>query len=238
MTDQPPSDGSNDPIHDQPTQSVPQVSPDQSGNSDWSAPSQDYSSRQSSSTGGNPSDGSPADNPYATPSGPTQPKAPQYGQAPTYGEQPQYGQAPQYGQTSQYGQAPQYGGKGDYSQQGGYQQGYPQQTYTQPGYYAQQPQQPGGTNVSAIVLTVLSGLSCVTGFLLAGVPGLVLGIIALTKQGNDMAGSRKFSKIGWIVWAVLAVISVILVIIFIAFIVSTAPDNSPYNSDSYSAPSF
>ncbi|MEO7000092.1 MAG: hypothetical protein ABI112_18605, partial [Terracoccus sp.] len=47
--------------------------------------------------------------------------------------------------------------------------------------------------------------------------GLVLGIIALTKQSKDMPRSRKFSKIGWIVWSVM---TVVLIIAFIAWIAS------------------
>lgn len=43
----------------------------------------------------------------------------------------------------------------------------------------------------------------------AGIPGLVLGIIALTKQRNDLPRSHELSRIGWIVWSVITVISII-----------------------------
>lgn len=91
------------------------------------------------------------------------------------------------------------------------------------GYGAAPVQQTGGTNVSAIVLTVLAGLATVSCyFTLAGLPALVFGIIALTKQSSDPAGSRKMAKIGWIVFGVLVVLIVILLAVGI-----TAFINSP-----------
>ncbi len=212
MSNQPPYDGSQDPFHEQPTQAVPNVEDPGQGGKDsgsWGAPDT-------------------------------------YGQqTPRYGESnEQYGgSTPAYGQ-SPYGQAPQYGQQGGYDgQQGGYngQQdngGYDQQGYgygNQPGYYAPAPQQ-GGSNTSAIVLTVASGIA--TLFCCgSGIPSLIFGIIALTKQQNDPAGSAKMTKIGWIVFAVLVVLAIIAIIIYFAVIINYASDNPRY-SDTYSDPSF
>lgn len=83
-------------------------------------------------------------------------------------------------------------------------------------YYDAPRQHAGGTNTSAVVLTVVSALSCLVGIFPAGIPGLVLGIIALTKQRNDLPRSHKFSKIGWIVWSVVTVISIIAFVAWVA----------------------
>ncbi|XAS75716.1 hypothetical protein V3G39_13790 [Dermatophilaceae bacterium Sec6.4] len=77
-------------------------------------------------------------------------------------------------------------------------------------------QQSGSRNTSAIVLTVVSALSCLVGIFPAGLPGLVLGIIALSKQSSDLPRSRKFSKIGWIVWSSITVISIIAFVVWVA----------------------
>ncbi|MDQ2850377.1 MAG: hypothetical protein M3Y49_06520 [Actinomycetota bacterium] len=273
MSNQPPHDGSHDPIHDQPTQSVPQVPSDQDSadqgpdnRPDWSAPSYEPPAWQASGERST-AYGSGGD-PFAAPTGSeSSSQPPQYGQSGSgqqdqqnqqppydqrsngsngsnggYGQQGQYGQGGGYGGQSDsggysghggYGAAPQYGkGSYDQSQQGTY--GYPQQQgYTQPGYYAQQPQQRGGTNVSAIVLTVLAGMTALSFyFSLAGIPAVIIAIIALTKQNNDMAGSRRLTRIGWIVWAVLMVICVIVIIIFFAWLVSTNSFDNRF-SDSY-----
>ena len=246
MSDQPPHDGSQSPIHEQPTQGVPHVEDqgqgtgqdrgdDRSGGStDWSAP--------------------PPASPYGGGSGSSYGQAPQYGESappPSYGNAPAYGQAPQYGESApRYGSAPAYGQSAPYGrtekdpyaqgQQGGYDgsNGYGQGQQggyggydgygQQPGYYAAQPQQGAGTNVSAIVLTVLAGLTTLSCyFSLAGVPALVFAIIALTKQNSDMAASRRMTKIGWIVWGVLMVVVVIAIVVIIAVVVSHGSSSDP-----------
>ena len=103
---------------------------------------------------------------------------------------------------------------------GQYGQAQPGQPYTA---YGQQPYgvaAPAATNTSAIVLTILSGVSIVFGNILA-VGSLVLGIMALTSNSTDPVGSRKKTKTGWIifavVWAVAFVVLVIAVISLVAF---------------------
>ena len=91
-------------------------------------------------------------------------------------------------------------------------------SFTQPGYDQQgcYAQESGGTNNSAIVLTVVSALSCLLFVLPAGLPGLVLGILALSKQRTDLRRSHRISKIGWIVWSSITVISIIGLIVWVA----------------------
>src|SRR5450759_372097 len=139
------------------------------------------------------------DEPAAGPDAQEQPKPPV---APAlsnpYAQQPP---APPYGQPP----APPYG----QAQSG---QQYPA--------YSQQPYatgQPSETNGSAIVLTVLSGVSLVFCNVLA-IASLVLGIVALTKNTTDREGSRRLTKIGWIVFAVVWAIGILGLIAYIVFI--------------------
>jgi hypothetical protein len=127
----------------------------------------------------NPTVGPPPANPYAQqppqPQGQQQPPPAPYGQQyPASVQQyPAYGQ--QYPASGQ--QYPAYG-----------QQTYATGTQTE-------------TNTSAIVLTVLSGISFFVGNILA-IGSLILGIVALTRNATDHEGSRHLTKIGWIVFAV------------------------------------
>ena len=101
---------------------------------------------------------------------------------------------------------------------GQYGQAQPGQPYPA---YGQQPYgtgAPAATNTSAIVLTILSGVSIVFGNLLA-VASLVFGIMALTSNSTDPFGSRKKTKTGWIIFVVVWVVAfVVLVIGVIAFV--------------------
>lgn len=149
-------------------------------------------------------------NPYAQqppqPFGQQPPPAP-YGQQqpPPYGQQqpPPYGQQQPplpYGQPQPDAQpqsAPQYAPQyADYSQQS----------------YATGPQAPA--NVSAIVLTVVSGISILV-FNILAIASLVLGIVSLTKNTTDHDGSRRLTKIGWIVFAVTWAVEILVIIGFI-----------------------
>jgi hypothetical protein len=146
-----------------------------------------------------PTVGPPPGNPYAQqpqPQGQQQPPPAPYGQQqpgqqyPAYGQQyPASGQQyPAYGQ-----QYPAYG-----------QQTYATGTQTE-------------TNTSAIVLTVLSGISFFVGNILA-IGSLILGIVALTRNTTDHDGSLRMTKIGWIVfavtWAVAILVGLALIIVF------------------------
>jgi|SRR5450631_514608 len=80
-----------------------------------------------------------------------------------------------------------------------YGQPWPGQQYPAYGRQSYATGLPAEANTSAIVLTILSALS-LCNFLTVG--ALVLGIVALTKNSTDPVGSRRLTKIGWIVFAV------------------------------------
>lgn len=127
--------------------------------------------------GQHPDDGEPS--PYAQP---------QYNE-PQYEQQPQYGQ-PQYGD-------PQYG-------QQGYGAGYQQVAQYPPGYGGYAPTGPP-TPASTIVLLIISGLTIFTGiFVLVGLPALIIGIVAITKNRTAPEETRKLTRIGWITYAAVA----------------------------------
>jgi len=123
-----------------------------------------------------------------------------------------YGQpsAPSYGQPS----APSYG-----------QPSAP--AYGVPPVYAAMPAR---QNTSALVLTIISALltfSCY--FTLAGLPSLILGIMALTKQNTDFEGSRRLSKIGWIVMAVVSALTILAIILFVVGVIASSSSSSTYD---------
>lgn len=145
----------------------------------------------------------PADPPYGAPT-PPPPPAPY----------PASDQAP-------YGGAP-YGGPPDSGTSAPY--GAPDAPYgaPPPGYYQQAPSQ---TNTSALVLTILSGLGI---FMCCGVTivSLILGIVALTKQAADPAGSAKLTKWGWIAFAAGFVLAILGAVLYIGGMIALSPEFS------------
>ena len=142
-----------------------------------------------------PQDDQTTSNPQATPP-PVPPVSNPYAQQPPaqpYAQQPP---AQPYGQP----QPPQYSSYGQ-----------------QP--YAAAPKTPA--NTSAIVLTILSGVSVLTCNLLA-IGSLVLGIMALNKNTADPEGSHRLSKIGWIVFASVWAVAILGVIVGFALLVSNS----------------
>lgn len=130
-------------------------------------------------------------------------------------DQSSYGQAA-YGQPT-YGQAPPPPSA------------LPQQWIPPQGYAGTQPAYPQ-TNTSALVLLIVSGmmtLSCY--FTVVGIAPLILAIVAMTKQNTDWAGSRRLSKIGWIVLGVLFGLCVLGFIAFVAMAVMSDTSSSSYN---------
>lgn len=123
--------------------------------------------------------------------------------------------APSHGSPSPYGTSGAgYGSPSGPNQPGGQ---YGQPPYgSGPAYGSpySQPQQPT-TNVSAIVLTVLSGLSMLA-CAVTQLPALIFGIIALSRMSNDPEGSRRMSRYGWIAFA----IGILVIILFIVGIIA------------------
>ncbi len=93
----------------------------------------------------------------------------------------------------------------------------------QPPAYSQQYYATGApavpSNTSAIILTIVSGLSMVGSAFFVGIPSLIFGILALTSNNTDPAGSRKKARIGWIIYAINAGAVVLLVIVAIVALI-------------------
>lgn len=187
----------------------------------WSAPSTSGQSNRPTEPlpgGGEPS--TPAQDPYAPPpaAGPNPYAPPSTAQNPyaaPAGESPYA--------TSSTGQNPYAappGGEYPYAAQ----PPYPPAPYGQP-YGAAGGMNPyavpgRGSNGSAIALTVVSGvlflLSCGAAFL-AAVPGLVFGILGLTKHSTDPVGAARLTRIGWIVFAAGLLVSLLGLAALLAF---------------------
>ena len=101
---------------------------------------------------------------------------------------------------------------------------YPPPGGQAPFTYQQGPQRQ--TNISAIVLLVVSGLMVCT---LVQIPAAILAIVALTKQNDDPVGSRRIARYGWIAFAV----GLVICAVFIGILVASGLSNGP-SSDGYS----
>lgn len=81
---------------------------------------------------------------------------------------------------------------------------------------------PAPVNTSAIVLIVLSSLTIFTGYCCyIGIPGLVLGILGVTKNSTDPEGAAKLTKIGWITFAALTAVTLIGIAIFVVALIAS-----------------
>lgn len=89
---------------------------------------------------------------------------------------------------------------------------------THPGAYGAPPP----SNGSAMALTIISAVSVAFCGGLLVIPALIFGIIALTKQANDPAESRRMTRMGWWAYAIGVVVSIVLVIGAILFFVVAA----------------
>ncbi len=119
------------------------------------------------------------------------------------------------------------------------QYGQPAGQYGQPQYgqqypaYGQSPYATGATapsNTSAIILTIVSGVSMLSSVFLVGIPSLIFGIMALTSNTTDPVGSRKKARTGWIIFAVNAGVVALLVIIAVIALVILGTSTSNFNS--------
>ena len=70
--------------------------------------------------------------------------------------------------------------------------------------------------LSAVVLTIISGLTTVACCLFTA-PALILGIVALTRQSTDPAGSARMARYGWIAFAVAIGLTLVAGGILLAF---------------------
>ena len=149
------------------------------------------------------------------------------GAASPYGQQPAAPQAtppPPPPVSNPYAQQPPvqpYGQPAPYAQPSQYGQQYP--TYGQQSYATGAPTAP--SNTSAIVLTIVSGLTTLTTCVI-GIPSLIFGIMALTSNSTDPVGSRKKSRTGWIIFAVNAGLIVLAVVAIVAIVIANSDGGS------------
>ncbi len=154
---------------------------------------------------------------------------PPYGQQPSAAPQPPPPVAPPM--SNPYAQLP----PTDPYVQPASQYGQPPGQYGQPDpAYGQSPYSAGAlapSNTSAVVLTIVSGLSMLGSLFFVGIPSLILGIMALTSNSTDPVGSRKKARTGWIVFAVNLFIVVLIVIAgVIALIAFSRGDPNSFES--------
>ena len=72
----------------------------------------------------------------------------------------------------------------------------------------------GGLPTSTVVLLVVSGLGVLTGFAtLAGVPALIIAIVAATSASTDRERAERLTRTGWIVFVAIIAASVLLLVL-------------------------
>jgi Domain of unknown function (DUF4190) len=124
-------------------------------------------------------------------------------------DQPQYGQ-PQYGQPGPYGQPP-YGQSGQYGQ---------------PGPYGQPPYGAVGRKTNPLAIASLCcGIGQVVAWILASIPAIVLGFMALNQIRQTGEDGRGMAIAG-IVLGFIGIISMALLIIFFVAIIHGLSNNS------------
>ena len=100
--------------------------------------------------------------------------------------------------------------------------------------YGQQYYAPGApavpSNTSAIVLTIVSGVSMLGTAFFVGIPSLIFGIMALTSNTSDPVGSRKKSRTGWIIFAVNVAILILLIVGAIVLLVASGTSSPTFDS--------
>ena len=220
-----PGDNPTEPVPRNPTQPVPP--PPGQGQGQGQAPGQGPAYGQGQPPGQGPAYGQtpgqgpsgggsygpppPGSDPYRPPSG-----APSYGSPAPYGGP---GAGPGYG--SPYGQNQPSGPYGQPPDGSGPAYGSP---YGQP--------QPSTTNVSAIILTILSGLSMLF-CAVTQLPALIFGIIALSRMSDDPEGSRRMSRYGWIAFAIGILVIILFIVGIIAIVAATDGGSSDYRYNTY-----
>jgi hypothetical protein len=100
------------------------------------------------------------------------------------------------------------------------------QPYPASGQESYETSAPTESNVSAIVLTILSVLSLCN---LLTLGSLALGIIALAKRSTDPESSRRLTRIGWIVFAVVWAL-VIVGIVALNVVARVRSSDVPFDS--------
>ena len=109
-----------------------------------------------------------------------------------------------------------------------YGQQYPAPPYGQQYYAPGAPAVP--SNTSAVVLTIVSGVSMLGTAFFVGIPSLIFGIMALNSNTTDPVGSRRKSRTGWIIYAVNVGILILLIVGAIALFVISGTSSTTFDS--------
>ncbi len=96
--------------------------------------------------------------------------------------------------------------------------------------YASAPSPYGGPprNTSALVLTIVSGISIVFCGGLLAIPALVFGIMGLTRQSTDPAGSARMARLGWWAYVIGIVVTVLIAVAFFAMFAMAGSSSSEF----------
>jgi len=231
---EPTGDGKQQPDPEQQPEAAPGDARDETSGSDFNDPTAPVWADPTAPIPATPAAEVPSDRVQDTPEAPLVPPAPP-GVSSPYGQQPpapqtippvsnpyaQQPPAPPYAQpvSDPYGQqypAPPYG------------QQYPAPPYGQQYYAAGAPAVP--SNTSAIVLTIVSGVSMLGTLFFVGIPSLIFGIMALSSNSADPIGSRKKARTGWIIFAINAGVALLVLIIGVIALIAISPSGT-FNSD-------
>ena len=123
-----------------------------------------------------------------------------------YGSQPQqpYGSQPQ----QPYGSQPQ------------------PNPYAAPAAYGYQVPPAAPANTSAIVLTIVSGLSILLCACFFAIVPLIFGILGITHNATDPAKSAQMTRYGWISFGVCVLIVAVIAALGIAFFMTGPPSST------------
>ena len=231
---EPTGDGKQQPDPEQQPEAAPGDARDETSGSDFNDPTAPVWADPTAPIPATPAAEVPSARVQDTPEAPLVPPAPP-GVSSPYGQQPpapqtippvsnpyaQQPPAPPYAQpvSDPYGQqypAPPYG------------QQYPAPPYGQQYYASGAPAVP--SNTSAIILTIVSGVSMLGTLFFVGIPSLIFGIMALSSNSADPIGSRKKARTGWIIFAINAGVALLVLIIGVIALIAISPSGT-FNSD-------
>lgn len=96
-----------------------------------------------------------------------------------------------------------------------------------PGYpYPPRPG-PSGSTIALTIVAALLTMSCY--FTIAGLPSLVMAILALVRNDQDPEGARRLTRNGWIVMGVVSVVILILIVVFAAVLFSVSATETGFD---------
>ena len=222
---EPTGDGKQQPDPEQQPEAAPGDARDETSGSDFNDPTAPVWADPTAPIPATPAAEVPSARVQDTPEAPLVPPAPP-GVTSPYGQQPPAPQTipPVSNPYAQQPPAPPYAQpvSDPYGQQ------YPAPPYGQQYYATGAPTAP--SNTSAIILTIVSGVSMLGTLFFVGIPSLIFGIMALSSNSADPIGSRKKARTGWIIFAINAGVALLVLIIGVIALIAISPSGT-FNSD-------